>query len=115
MKYDPMRVGVLLQDIRTSRNMTQAEVAEKIGVCNGHYAKIEQGKDKMSIDLLFKLMVIFDTDANSLLIFGEDKSDRLERVAAKIYSLENVNNDMIFDSMEKMIESLDSPEKIQEG
>ena len=32
----------------------------------------------------------------------------MKKVATKIYSLENVNRDMIFDGIEKMIESLDN-------
>ncbi|MBQ8951377.1 MAG: helix-turn-helix transcriptional regulator [Eubacterium sp.] len=108
MKYDQMRVGICLQEVRLDRSMTQLEVAEKIGITSSHYAKIEQGIDKMSIDVLFKLMVLFDADANTLLALGEDKNSRLKKVATKIYSLENVNRDMIFDGIEKMIESLDN-------
>ena len=107
MKYDQMRVGICLQEVRLDRSMTQLEVAEKIGITSSHYAKIEQGIDKMSIDVLFKLMVLF-ADANTLLALGEDKNSRLKKVATKIYSLENVNRDMIFDGIEKMIESLDN-------
>ena len=38
MKYDQMRVGICLQEVRLDRSMTQLEVAEKIGITSSHYA-----------------------------------------------------------------------------
>lgn len=50
--------------------MTQMEVVQAIGVSYCHYARIEEGVRGMSMNMFFKLIDFFQTDANTILGFS---------------------------------------------
>ena len=106
MKYDPFTIGGLIQDVRKYRKLTQMEMAEKLDVSLGHYAKMEEGSRGLSMELFFKIMTVLDVDANALLIYGDSGVKRIERVMAKITRLQTVDQEMLMDSVELMIDSM---------
>lgn len=60
-------IGNKLRELREKKRVTQMQVVEALDVSYTHYAKIEEGVRGMSIQMLFKLMNYFDTDANTIL------------------------------------------------
>lgn len=74
--YNQYSVGDSLRELRKNKNMTQYEMADKLDISYTHYAQIEQGKHKMSVDLLLKMMFVLSADANTILgVENETKSD----------------------------------------
>lgn len=64
---DLFTIGSNLREMREAKKVTQLQVVEALDVSYTHYAKIEEGIRGMSLQMLFKLMAYFDTDANSIL------------------------------------------------
>jgi transcriptional regulator with XRE-family HTH domain len=60
-------VGPNLQALRKEKNMTAAELSDKLGVSTSHVSQIEQGCRRMSMDLLYKYMEVLAADANTVL------------------------------------------------
>lgn len=50
-------------------------MAEKLDISVIHYSQIEQGRHKMSIDLLYKMMTVFCVDANTVLGIKQREKD----------------------------------------
>lgn len=67
---DYMVIGNNLRELRDARRMTQLQVVSELDISYNHYAKIEEGMRGMSLQMLFKLMNLFDTDANTILGIG---------------------------------------------
>lgn len=61
-----MSIGSRIKEARTSKKMTQLELAEKIGVTKGAIANYENEVSVPKHEILFKLMVELSVDANYL-------------------------------------------------
>ncbi len=55
-----------LKEIREERGMSQSKIAKKLGCAVSTYANWEQGRREPSILDLYKLMWVFEIDANEL-------------------------------------------------
>ena len=55
-----------LKEIRVEANMSRNEVAEKLGVALSTYGNWEQGRRSPNVDEIYKLLEIFEIDANEL-------------------------------------------------
>jgi len=62
------QIALIFRTVRTSNKMTQAGIAEMLGVSPGHIGLLEQGKAKPSYDVMEKMLTLFSIDAN--LFFG---------------------------------------------
>jgi transcriptional regulator with XRE-family HTH domain len=51
-------VGLRLQVFRKRRELTQEEVATQLGVSRASYANVEAGRQRASLDLMWKLSVV---------------------------------------------------------
>ena len=49
------RIGGLIRDARRHKGMTQSELAELLGTCQGAVARIEQGKQNLSLEMLAQI------------------------------------------------------------
>ena len=56
-----------LYDLRTDHDLTQKQVAEKLGVAQPVYQRFERGIFECSYEQLFKLSEIFDVSIDFLL------------------------------------------------
>lgn len=56
-----------LKDARKIANLTQKEVADKLGVVESCYANWEQGRTEPNINILRQLCEILDTTPNELI------------------------------------------------
>ena len=55
-----------LKELRKERQLTQKQVAYKLGVADSTYANWEQGRTEPSIYDIFNLMWVFEIEANEL-------------------------------------------------
>lgn len=58
--------GEHLKTLRQSQNLTQRNVADKLGCSESTYANWEQGRTEPSIRDMYALLALFDIDANEL-------------------------------------------------
>lgn len=68
------RIGQYLKKWRLEAGMSQAEVAEKLGISQESYGKYELGQRKASIDLLFKIEKLY-VDMDILQVVRECQDD----------------------------------------
>lgn len=61
-----MSIGSRIREARISKNMTQPELAEKIGITKGAIANYENEVSVPKHEILFKLMTELGVDANYL-------------------------------------------------
>lgn len=66
-----MKVNEKIRFLRESNNLTQDEVAEKLGMSTNGYAKIERGESRLSIQKLEQIVEVFNTDILELMSLGE--------------------------------------------
>lgn len=68
-----------LKTMRLFHSLTQAELAEKLGISKSYLSEIESGKKTIGFELLEKYSAIFDIPVSSLVFFSENL-DRKESV-----------------------------------
>lgn len=79
VKINEKIVGQHLREIRRQCSMTQEEVAERLGLCNGsYYARIERGEVRLTLERLYDLCEIFRVSPGTIMngavekmMFGE--------------------------------------------
>ena len=61
------KIGALLRDLRKEKNLTQAELAEKLGVSNRSISRWENGTTMPDFDLLIELADFYGVDVRDIL------------------------------------------------
>lgn len=61
-----------IRDIREDKKITQAGMAEKLGLSETGYAKIERGESKADINRLQKIADILEVSLADIIPFGDD-------------------------------------------
>ena len=105
MNCDMYTIGGFLQEVRRDRKITQQQMADELDISLHHYAKIEQGNDGMSLELLFKIMTVLEVDANTLLMYGKTGSQRISFLTAQISCMDSLDQDEILCNLEMMIDT----------
>lgn len=85
-KYDRYAVGDVLRELRNERHLTQSQLAEKLDLSVIHYSLIEQGQRKFSLEVLFKLMEVFEVNADKVLAI-EPRTARMDTFSQKLACL----------------------------
>jgi transcriptional regulator with XRE-family HTH domain len=62
----PDKLGTLVRQLRTARNMTQEKLASRLGIARSAVAQIESGKRKLSAEELLTLARVFDMPVEQL-------------------------------------------------
>lgn len=74
--------GNKIMALRTQLNLSQAELAELVGVTNKAVSKWETGKSKPTTNTIRKLASLFKIDINELLLMrDEEKNSRFQRLS----------------------------------
>ena len=60
-------VAMRIQLRRRKLNLTQADVAGSIGIPRATYANVERGRQRIPVDLVWRLAVLYDAPITSLL------------------------------------------------
>lgn len=66
-----MKVNEKIRFLRESKNLSQEEVANRLGMSTNGYSKIERGETSLTIPKLEKIVEIFDTDILEVMSLGE--------------------------------------------
>ena len=89
MHFDRMAYGERIKRLRTGRELTQEQLAEKINVSRTYIVKIESGLQIGPIEIAIELAMFFDVSMDFLLLGKENyRVDRKQclRMAIDILS-----------------------------
>ena len=64
---DQQKIGAFLKELRKEKNLTQGELAEKLGVSNRSISRWENGMTMPDFDLLIELADFYETDVREIL------------------------------------------------
>ncbi len=59
-------LGDRIKVLRTSRNYTQEQVAERLGISRQKYARIENGTNSITLDILAKIAEMLDVTVGDI-------------------------------------------------
>lgn len=59
-------LGNRIRSIRNAKNLTQEQVAERIGVSRQKYARIENGMNSITLDILSKIANVFKINVGDI-------------------------------------------------
>lgn len=91
MYYDAEKIGERIQELRKENNITQENLAYKLGVTAHHLGRIEKGKKGTSVDLLMDVSEYFDISTDYLLFGRKNNSDEIkESIRSVIKQLDNI-------------------------
>lgn len=62
-----IEMKIQIKDLRTDNDLTQAQVAEAIGITQRKYSYLETGKQQWTDELLARLAVFYHTSVDYLL------------------------------------------------
>ena len=85
-------LGGQIKKLRSAKNFTQEQMANRIGVSRQKYARIESGVNSITLDMLTKI-------AGSLGVNVGDITSVLDVVQEDAYRVENGSVDKIFDML----------------
>lgn len=68
-----MKVNEKIRFLRETKNWSQEEMANKLGMSTNGYSKIERGETRLTIPKLEQIVEVFDTDILELISLGENK------------------------------------------
>lgn len=77
-----IQIGKFIADRRKKFNMTQSELAEKIGITNRAVSKWETGKSIPDVSIMLELCEILDISVNELLC-GKQLNEKEEKKEAE--------------------------------
>lgn len=66
-----MKVNEKIRFLRETKNWSQEEMANKLGMSTNGYSKIERGETRLTIPKLEQIVEVFDTDILELMSLGE--------------------------------------------
>jgi transcriptional regulator with XRE-family HTH domain len=105
-----MKLYEKIKSLRTQKDLSQAELAEKIGLSHGHITRIETGKFNPSTEVLKKIAELFDVSADFLLDDSADneydievKNKPLAERIKLISSLDDKQQDAIITIIDSMV------------
>lgn len=75
MNYDLKKSGKRIQTLRKERGMTQAQLAERVGISADNLGRIERGLQGVSIDLLIELASFFAVSMDYIALGREMRTD----------------------------------------
>ena len=88
MYFDAKEFGKRLHDVRTSRGITQEELAVRLGLASKqHVSRMENGERNCSIDLLIELSCILHVSTDYLLMGSEPSKEEVKNDLLSIFNL----------------------------
>ncbi|MBN3135831.1 helix-turn-helix domain-containing protein [Pectobacterium punjabense] len=86
-----------MRDLREEKGITQAVIAEKLGMTSAGWGKVENGKSSLSVENLMKFCKLVDSDAQKLLTLSQKTAkDLIQEGWAVSYS--QVENDGLIEA-----------------
>ncbi|MGD1149266.1 MAG: helix-turn-helix transcriptional regulator [Thermoanaerobaculaceae bacterium] len=75
-------VGQLIRQHRQERNLTQTELARHIGIQQSDLSRIEKGEYRVSLDVLFRLLHVFEMSLGEF--FGDLAGQNLTSMEGRL-------------------------------
>jgi len=69
-----IKTGKTIKELRIGANMSQGELAEKIGAAQSTIAQYEKGSSKMSIEILMHVAQVLESSSDYILGLTDDPS-----------------------------------------
>lgn len=88
-------LGNRIKELRSARNQTQEQLANKIGISRQKYARIESGTNNITLDLLSKIAHALEISVGDITSVLDDTSEVEYRKSA-----DNDLSDKIFDMVD---------------
>ena len=88
------RIGVNIRSLRTACQLSQQELAKRIGVSQTHLSNIEHSHVKVNLKLLLRIANVFECqlevflDTQAALDWGKEQAEK--ETPAEVYTLEEV-------------------------
>jgi len=73
--WDRKKIGKNLKIMRVKKDLSQAELAEALGVAQGHYSNIESGKRQLSLHLLAMICEKYGVNPAEIIADRDDGDD----------------------------------------
>ncbi|MBR4003968.1 MAG: helix-turn-helix transcriptional regulator [Clostridia bacterium] len=107
---------MILKELRKKANLTQKEVAEKIGVQPMTYNYYENGKNEPSIEMLKKIAKVFDVSIDTLLNYKSNNFDLGQTTQLQKEIIKKIinSNELICTKINAYLEGLLEGQKEQE-
>lgn len=80
---DQIKIGTFLNLLRKEKNLTQEQLAERLGVSNRTVSRWENGNNMPDISLLSEIAEFYDVSIPEL-IYGERKSENMREEAKEV-------------------------------
>ena len=84
---DLVKIGAFLKELRKEKNITQEELADKMGVSRRTVSRWETGSNMPDMDILIDISDFYDVDLREILD-GERKDSRMDTYCRKHYKLQ---------------------------
>lgn len=101
-------LGSRIKDLRVAKDFTQEYVAEQIGVSRQKYARIENGANSITLDILSKLSKVFGVAVRDITKVLDEAPEIAYRSGA-----ENDSTDKIFDMLDLFYANKSMYERLQ--
>lgn len=69
-----MKFNEKIRQLREQKDLTQEQMAEKLGMSKAGYAKIERGETQSNFHKLEQILAIFEMNLVDFVLFGEEKN-----------------------------------------
>ena len=102
------RLGSRIKELRNAKDLTQEQVADRIGVSRQKYARIENGVNSITLDILSKIAEIFDVTVGDITKVL-DETPTVEYRTGE----ENGSSNKIFDMLDLFYANKHMCEKLQ--
>jgi transcriptional regulator with XRE-family HTH domain len=99
-----MTLGTKLNKLRTGRNLTQVQIAEKLHISQNAYNKWESDKAKPAMENLMKIADFYETDVYDLLDEKSIVQNNADRAVGNIHNNNTVTINNTFS--EELVESI---------
>ena len=85
-------IGIVIRKLREKKGFSQEFVAEKLGINQSTYGKLERDVSSMTLDRLFKIADVLEEDITTLLDIGKKNIFNNQTNQCNGY-VETINND----------------------
>lgn len=100
-------IGKAIARCRLASQLTQEEVAERLGIGNEAVSRIERGVVMPTIARLVELANVFQCDASELLTQASNRSnDQARHLNGLLDQLDNDDREMVINMVERLISRL---------
>ncbi len=87
------KVGSFLKELRVEKSITQAELAERLGVSNRSVSRWENGTTMPDFDLLMEMAQYYNVEVGEILSGSRQTSDNAEKPEELMLHIAQYNNE----------------------